>query len=190
MADVYNSYLQMRDKYFGSDGAAAAEDVLNIVILVHMASIYMQDRTAYDQLQKSNNVAGKEIKVDTTTQVLALIGVILCILRIASHRFMKERPIIELLFSLITWSIFLIVIIVASQNNTAINNAINDTPNPTPAPSTGLVAQNNVLNLALSSSTYELNLGILGFVVTTIYTLLCVFRLIYSPEGASSADAQ
>lgn len=189
MSDVYNSYLKMRDQYFGSDGVATAEDMLNILVLVSMVAIYGMDRTSYDQLQKSNNVAGQAIKLDSATQILALIGATLAVLRIAVHRFMKDNPIVELLFSLIVWTIFLVVIIVSSQNNTSINNAINAiSPNPTPAPSTNVVSQANLLNLALSNSTAELNWAIVGFVVTTIYTVSCVFRIVYAPSAAPPSE--
>lgn len=180
MSDVYSSYLKLRDQYVGSDGAATAEDMLNILILVSMGAIYTNDRTSYDQLQASNNIAGKAITLDSISQILALAGATSAVLRVAIHRFFKDRPIVELIYGLSMWTIFLIVIIVSAGNNNTINDALKATPIPTPAPGSNLQSQHAILNLALSSSTSELNWAILGFVFTTLYTIMNVFRLIYA----------
>jgi hypothetical protein len=174
-----DKYIELRNKYFDSDASASVEDVVSAVLLIHFGAIYTNDRSSYDTLQNSNNVLGKAIVMDNWTQLLALIGILICLIRLATHRMMKESPKLELIVSLLSWTFFLLVMVVAGGNLSKINDAITATPATTPAPSTNNAAQLDLLKLAKKQCQAELNWAILGFVITSVYTVIGAVRVFF-----------
>lgn len=162
---------KLRNKYFDSDASAAVDDVLSAVILLHISFIYCNERSAIDTLQNSNNPIGKTIQINWT-QTLTILGIIICIIRLGLHRMMKQTPLLELTFSILAWTFFLIIIIVTAGNLIKLNDAIAITPATTPDSNTNNASQLDLLKLAQRQFQDVLNWAIISFVAITIYTII------------------
>ena len=146
------------------------EDLTSFALLIPLGSIYTNDRSGFNDLTKvTANTGANLVATNPITQMLVLIAFAFCIIRVLAHPLVTSRPAIDLIFSLAVWGIFLTVWILTSQTKTALTTlraAASSTPD-----------QQKIVDLALNQINIEQNWAILGFFISTAYT---VYGLVYT----------
>ena len=166
------------------------QDGLSVLLLAAFGAIYMNDQVTTDDLAKvsGSGAAGATCAAAITSnkmiRFIALVGALLCLLRILVHRLIQENPVIDLAFSLIAWGVFLWVMLSANKEKKQINDCINAT-NPTPTN-----PNKDILTLALAATNRELTWAVLGFSVTTAYTAYNIYDVYesYQTHGPKMFD--
>jgi hypothetical protein len=165
---------------------ASLEDLTTFSFLIPLGAIYMNNREAFNDLDKvpAINTGAAAVPKSPFTQLLVLIAFILCVLRIVAHRFYNSHPWLDLIFSLAVWGIFLTVWILSNNTITKINalKQGGSSPNVTQ------IEQNKIITSAASSITRERDWAVLGFVLSSCYTAYCAFTLKDEIEGVVSAS--
>ena len=174
--DKIESYLKpnMEEKPL----QASLEDLTTFSFLIPLGAIYMNNREAFNDLDKvTANTGAAAVPKSPFTQLLVLIAFILCVLRIVAHRFYNSHPWLDLIFSLAVWGIFLTVWILSNNIITKINAL-------KVANATGVQAeQNKIITSAAASITRERDWAVLGFVLSSCYTAYCAFTIKDEVEG-------
>jgi hypothetical protein len=159
---------------------ASLEDLTTFSFLIPLGAIYLNNREAFNDLDKvTANTGPVAVPKSPFTQLLVLISFILCVLRIVAHRFYNSHPWLDLIFSLAVWGIFLTVWILSNSTINKINALL--TPNA--PPNTAALEQNKIVTSAATSITRERDWAVLGFVLSSCYTAYCAFTIKDDIEG-------
>jgi hypothetical protein len=167
---------------------ASLEDLTTFTFLIPLGAIYMNNREAFNDLDKlpTINTGPAAVPKSPFTQLLVLISFILCVLRIVAHRFYDSHPWLDLIFSLAVWGIFLTVWILSNSTIDKIN-ALKQGGNPPPTSGVAF-EQNKIISSAAASIGRERDWAILGFVLSSCYTAYCVFTLKDEMQGVATSS--
>jgi succinate dehydrogenase/fumarate reductase cytochrome b subunit len=166
--DILNTLSQISNQLSGGT-VAVLEMVLYLILAVPFLYGIVYNETAYDQLSEITSCANNISNNTAFYKYLSYAGVVIIAIRVIfAKTFVNVSTttscIIELVTGLILWTLFLIQMILSISRRNTLNN--------TSKCNTSNADQATILDLAKKSANSEVQMAVIGFILTTTYTVV------------------